>query len=99
MGQPVVIFSDNGISRVVPDHRVADKREEITFMTINTAATIMIPNAGRFEDGSNVAHIPEGGRAVFIVDDTNPGVYPYAVFCEETNNFAVGNSSPDLIVY
>jgi hypothetical protein len=27
-----------------------------------------------------------------------PGIYPYAVYCEDGNDFAVGNSSPVIII-
>jgi|SRR5215471_14226224 len=95
----VLIFRDNGISRVVPPDQPAEPGDQIKFKTIGTAITILIPNAGQFEDGSNSADIGEGGQALFTVGNVDPGVYPYAVHSEATNSFAIGHSSPDLIIY
>ena len=99
MEYTILIVRYNNECRVLPAHQYVQKGDRITFRTFGTPATILIPNGRLFEQGERVVEIAAGEDAELTVNGPGSGVYPYSVFCDATNDFAVGDSSPDLIVY
>jgi len=97
--QTILIVRYHDACRVLPPHKYVYKGDQITFRTIKTAATILIPNPQLFTTGQQSINIDPGKDVTLTVGDPGSGVYPYAVFCDATNDFALGGSSPDLIVY
>ena len=86
-----------------PGHLGVESGEEVIFEAKNTNTTIWIPNAeelfGREEH--LVFDIESGGKSeTFTVKQGLPKgkEYPYAVYCENSNDFAEGNTSPRMII-
>jgi hypothetical protein len=95
----ILIVRYNNACRVLPAHQYVRSGDEITFRTFGTAATILIPNGHLFQKGERFVEIAAGEQVELAVGKPGSGVYPYSVFCDATNDFAVGDSSPDLILY
>ena len=78
--------------------------EEVIFEAKHTNTTIWIPNAKElFGDKREhlVFDIKSGGKSeTFTVKQGLPKgkEYPYAVYCENSNDFAEGNTSPRMII-
>ncbi|MBL7136264.1 MAG: hypothetical protein ISS81_06695 [Candidatus Marinimicrobia bacterium] len=77
--------------------------EEVIFEAENTNTTIWIPNAEElFGRGEHlVFDIESGGKSetFTVMPRLRIGKeYPYAVYCENSNDFAEGNTSPRMII-
>ncbi len=129
----VRIISFAGRNVVWPPYVVVKQGETVTFIAVNTEATVFLPKPELFElaetAGPGVGEAKIMGRAVLKVKDKPvsvkvrskphrshpnagigqagagrlesfpiPGIYPYAVYCENGNDFAEGNTSPIMII-
>jgi len=78
--------------------------EEVIFEAENTNTTIWIPNANELFGTKGeylIFDIKSGGESeTFTVMQGLPEgkEYPYAVYCENSNDFAEGNTSPRMII-
>ncbi|MCK4297201.1 MAG: hypothetical protein KAX28_11165 [Candidatus Marinimicrobia bacterium] len=102
-----IIFNSRSVrkSRFVNPGRLCVKSgEEVIFEAKNTTTTIWIPNAEElFENGEKhlIFDIENGDKSkTFKVEkDLERGKeYPYAVYCENSDDFAEGNTSPRMII-
>jgi hypothetical protein len=99
MEYTILIVRYNNICRVLPAHQYVESGDTIKFRAIKTSATILSPTEDLFEGKQARMKIRDGDEVRLRVGAPGSGVYPYAVFCDATNDFAVGDSSPDLIIY
>ena len=90
---------------VLPGVLHVNSNDQITFIASKSNITIFIPNADRlFLQVEKNLRFPvnsgEVSETYTVVYNKNeePLVVPYAVFCENGNDFAEGNSSPKIIV-
>lgn len=80
------------------------KSDEIMFVTRGTHATIFIPNADKFLDGEGSTVVIEAAPGhqtrTFQIAAAAPSgkEFPYAVYCEDDNDFAEGGSTPRFII-
>ena len=78
--------------------------EEVVFEAENTNTTIWIPNAEELfgiRGEHLIFDIESGGQSeTFMVMQGLPigKEYPYAVYCENSNDFAEGNTAPRMII-
>ncbi len=91
---------------VLPPIQVLNYDDQVVFQAVETDIVIIIPNAqelfGQSNAGNNlILEIPAGNASdewTIDKDATLNKVYPYAVYCAEGNDFAVGYSSPKIII-
>ena len=87
-----------------PGHLHVKAGDSVEFGAENTNTTIWIPNAKElFGDKREhlIFDIKSGGKSkTFKVEkDLERGKeYPYAVYCENSDDFAEGNTSPRMII-
>jgi len=78
--------------------------DSVEFGAENTNTTIWIPNAEELfgiREKPLIFDIKSGGKSetFTVMQDLPEGKeYPYAVYCENSNDFAEGNTSPRMII-
>lgn len=88
---------------VVPGYLIVNRTDSVEFKTVNNKdATIFIPTKKQlFEENKRVLDLDEAHKytATLTVQQNAPaGVYTYAVYCKESDDFAEGNSPPRMII-
>ena len=86
---------------VVPGHLILNRGDSVEFKTVNNKdATILIPHGNLFGEDNRVFDLDEKNQwtQTLTVSNIEAGVYPYAVYCKESNDFAEGNSPPTMII-
>jgi len=108
----VKIFCEKYQGIVHPSPLFVTCEDSIEFKAINTALTIFFPKEKLFVDEKPYMKLdpqqekyPRVGKVTLknkkALENLNfkiPGSYPYAVYCENMNDFAEGNSSPSMII-
>ncbi|MDP2885667.1 MAG: hypothetical protein Q8P51_11685 [Ignavibacteria bacterium] len=86
------------------DHKTGHRGDEFTWKAPSDSdITIMFP-PGRDPLGIGTWRIGQGGQLKkhlpqeAVLDWKYPCHYRYAIFCHRTNNFAVMNSDPEIII-
>ena len=75
------------------------KGGKITFKAVECSAVAFIPNENILANKKRVVLISKNGKTDVQVDKNAPlGEHPYAMFCVEANDFAVGRSHPVIII-
>jgi hypothetical protein len=107
----IIVDVDQCAGKVIPGRLFAYPGDKIRFEAVGSNVLILLPEIDHF-DGALVekglvnertrtaaVRIQEGEPAWFdIHPDARPGRYPYAVYCESIQAFAVGNSDPTVII-
>ncbi len=108
----VKIFCEKSKGIVHPSPLFVTCEDSIEFKAINTAVTIFFPKEELFvEENPYIKLDPQqekyrrvgkvtlkNKKALESLDFEIPGAYTYAVYCENMNDFAEGNSSPSMII-
>ena len=107
----VIVYVDLTSGKVIPGRLFAYQGDKIVFEAIGTDVLILLPKISHFNRASfgegllneitktAAIRIPEGEPVEFkIHPNAKPGRYPYAVYCESIQAFAVGNSDPTIII-
>lgn len=77
--------------------------DEVTFYYENSDFTVFIPHSDLLFEGKSknlIFEVTQGikQKKLVVSKSANKGEYPYAVYCENGSDFAVGKSSPKIIV-
>jgi plastocyanin len=84
-------------SFVVPGNITVNRGEEVTWRAGKTDLVIFFPNERLL--GTNKIVVKSGDtKTVKVNEDIETGVYPYAIYTAEINDFAEGNSMPRMII-
>ncbi|MBD3383406.1 hypothetical protein GF407_00645 [candidate division KSB1 bacterium] len=91
---------------VLPPIQILNYDDQVIFEAVDTDVTVIIPNANELFGQSSpeknlIIEIPAGDLSDEWTIDKDAAlnkVYPYAVYCSEGNDFAVGYSSPKIII-
>jgi hypothetical protein len=110
--RPIRIISDPGKkyrshqNLILPPIQILNYDDQVVFKAVETDVVIIIPNArelfGQSNMGNNlIIEILTGDSSdewTINKGATLNKIYPYAVYCAEGNDFAVGYSSPKIII-
>jgi hypothetical protein len=103
--QIVKIYCDKSKGNVVPSPIFLKQGESFQFLSVNSNVTLFFPNLSIFDKGHEVIRlVPRDSVTVKITSQIDPAIlersryFPYAVFCDNANDFAEGNSSPSMII-
>jgi len=94
-GKVVIVYYDGGFI-VDPGHRHAVPGEDVIWKAIGTKVTLLFPDAELF--GTRDLVIEANGEGKLTVQGVQPGIYPYAVYVHEENDFARGGTHPAMII-
>lgn len=87
-----------------PGKQHVKKSDTVMFMAQGTNSVIFIPNANQlFDISSNslTIELKSGNQTQSYTISENVTIgddFPYAVYCDEDNDFAEGGSSPRIII-
>ena len=93
----VMIARDGADCLVVPGIQFAKAGDVVSFKSVGTNVKVMFPDEGLF--GSRELVLQDSQEKSLTVRAVTVGTYPYAAFCTEINGFALGGSSPKIIIY
>ncbi len=91
---------------VLPPIQILNYDDQVIFEAVDTDVVVIVPNADELfgldsSEKNLIIEIPAGDFSdEWTIDKgaTLNRVYPYAVYCAEGNDFAVGYSSPKIII-
>ncbi len=99
----VIIREQNSNNRhqkrsfIIPGNIIVERGEEVTWEAGETDLVMFFPNQRLL--GIDKIVVRSGlTRTERINEKVEPGIYPYAVYTAETNDFAEGNSSPRMTI-
>ena len=110
----VTVYPDHCSNKVAPPHQPAGRGDTIVFHTSANYLALFFPPGAPFEfegdkstagkQGWIVVDLDRGAtQTVRVRDDAEPGAYPYAVYCHDSDprmrGFAKGGSDPEIIIY
>ena len=95
----VTIFRRGNSCHVFPPRQKASRNDTVEIKAQNTPAVLYFTDNTVFGSSDEVVDIASGGTAILTVQTNAPyGVHPYAVYCEDINDFALGTSPPYMII-
>lgn len=85
-----------------PGHLYLKRGDRIRFEALHSKVVVFIPEIKHLFDGQDpIIRLDERGvsaEELVVREDARAGKYPYAVYCRSKREFAVGCSSPAMIV-
>ena len=93
--------------QVRPAHAYVKKGDKVIFSAIDTEVEIFFPeptknilvdNKGKADQNGITINSDNPTETFTISNDSDPGKFPYAVYCTEGSDFAEGGSAPRMIV-
>jgi hypothetical protein len=96
----IVVRAGADVCRVVPPVNVARRGDDVEWRNRTGAPITVFFRAGIFDQNNPLAlTIPDTQNASRCVIQNAPyGLFPYSIFCYVTNNNAIGNSDPEIII-
>ena len=95
----VTIVRRGNSCHVFPPQQKANRNDTVEIKAQNTSAVLFFTDNTVFGAGAEVVDIASTTTAILTVQTGAPfGVLPYAVFCEDINDFALGTSPPYMII-
>jgi hypothetical protein len=95
----IVIRATASVCKVVPPVNVAHRDDEVQWSNRTGGKITVFVRAGIFDEGPLALQIDNNQTGNANVEDEAPyGLFPYSIFCEATNNNAIGNSEPEIII-
>jgi hypothetical protein len=91
----IPLTSENGVPRVPPAN--ADPGDTLRWTVGNRPVSIWFPTAGVFPS-TVLAATKRGDIEVVVPRTARPGTYEYMIFCHDTDQYAVCNSHPILVI-
>jgi hypothetical protein len=94
----IMIICRKSSAQVRPAQFIAKEKDNITFKAVRSDVTLFFPNSALF--GCSSARLDSSNKreATLTVQKVQRDAYPYAVYCDDLNDFAEGNSSPEMII-
>ena len=97
---PIRVIQTGNVCRVVPPVNFAKVgADSVQWINRTNDKIIVSVKAGLFDPTPTSLWI-DGGSAESknVLNTAPPNLYPYSVFCYVTNNNAIGNSDPEIII-
>ena len=97
---PILVIRAGEVCKVVPPVNIVREGDSVQWRNRTGDRITVFFRAGIFDEDDPLAlDIADGNQASKTVEANAPyGVFPYSIFCYKTNNNAIGNSDPEIIV-
>ena len=93
-----IIVARRGNFVVRPGKLNVRRRDKVRWKAIGTNAHIFFPNEELFGRSTLRVDAKRRSESLLVRVDASDRIYPYSVYCDRCNAFALGGSDPELIV-
>jgi hypothetical protein len=93
-----IIISRRGLFVVRPGKLSVRRRDKVKWKAVGTNVHIFFPCEELFGRSTLRVDAKKRSESLLIQVDAAERIYPYSVYCDKCNTFAVGGSDPELIV-